>query len=173
MRRESGLPGWMGGMEVFLVRLTATCLALTVAAQLLLANPSLRPLLNFAHRAEGVRIDPDLAGTISLDMPAAGRAGRAGGMASITLEAVRGGVAVPIQVEVEGKAAGVIPAGHGLPTRVTVEAAGGTEVALRLREEGEASRVVVAAVSPQVVYPARGDVFLVTIEGCRFRLKTR
>jgi hypothetical protein len=150
--RDKGLRKLANRVESFLIGFAATSLALTVAAQILLSDPSMRPLLNFAHRAEGVRIDPGALEVISVDV-----AGRRS--ASIRLETA-GGEPSPVAVELDGKMVGIVP--------ITIPVTPETEVALRLEGRGAPSRVVVTGSSAEVVFPARGAEFLVTARGCRF-----
>ncbi len=171
MKRENGFMRWALTVERALLRLIATSLALTVAAQILLTKPSLRPLLNYAHRAEGIKIDPGSVAVITADMAAAPIAAPARRAATITLEGEERRGASPICVEVDGKRLGTISWTGGAARSITVEVSDGAEVVLRPQAAGAATRVLVATTSVEVIYPARGSSFLVSGGGCRFRAK--
>lgn len=158
------LPGWARQVEAALVRLCATGLALTVAAQIMLTNSSWRPLLNFAHRSEGVKVDA--AALTVIRMPGEGRAAvrrSAGRPATLTLR-IEGDVAgAEAAVWAGSRYAGRLYMGRDDARTLDVELFDGEEITLRRLSRGPV-RVTVARAGGGVDYPRVGSHFVVSGE---------
>jgi len=162
-RRADGGPArddWALRAERALVRAVSISLAVLVGVQILLANPSVRPYLNYAHRAEGIRLDhlPAViqadgsrtatarpSGTVTLRLDGASAAAgvvRVNGVESVTV------TALPVSIRVRDGDVVVVELGDGARTDggvVTVVATGGNvtypRVGSAFRFDGRVARL--------------------------------
>jgi hypothetical protein len=153
-------------IEKALLRAIAVLMAVTLAAQVMLTDPDLRPLLNFAHRAEGVRIDPSAVAIVTTG-PSRSTSETTGALSGfITLAISPSSGAASVWVEVGGVHRGSLSE-DGLAQSLTVAIHNGEEIELRAVGGDGRAAVEVVETSPGVVEPARGRLLAVSTKSRR------